>query len=220
MKNAHLRLGRLEYCRSSAKMDTKFAVPLDRYIGEDRQAHLISVYGGDAEIGAILAAVYERHTFSVLFPEGGSKVVEFGPDAVCYRGHIQLAGRKRGLRHLVAVSAALHANGTAGRTYLFHLRPETCDLAWAILVSQLGLPADSRWGRPVLEALRAEKKMSRLEGIGCTPVSIQVTREDMLHHIGKGLRQGTLKFPEENGPVVWPTYSLPQLLCSNGVEST
>ena len=220
MKNAHLRLGRLEYHRSSAKMNTKFSLRLDRYIGEDRQAHLISVYGGDSEIGAISAAIYERHTFTVLFPEGGSKVVELGPDAVCYRGNIQLADRKRGLRHLVAVSAALHANGTAGRTYLFHLGPGTCDLAWATLVSQLGLPADPRWGRPVLEALRAEKKMSRLEGIGCTPVLIQATREDLLHHIGKGLAEGTLEFPEVNGPVLWPTYLLPQLLCSSGVEST
>jgi hypothetical protein len=220
MKNAHLRLGRLEYHRSSAKMDTKFAVPLDCYIGEDRQVHLISVYGGDAEIGAISAAIYERHTFTVLFPEGGSKVVELGPDAVCYRGHIQLAGHKRGLRHLVALSAALHANGTAGRTYIFHLRPETYDLAWATLVSQLGLPADPRWGRPVLEALRAAKKMSRLEAIGCNPVSIQATREDLLQHIAKGLREGRLSFPEQNGPVVWPAYSLSQLLRSNGVEST
>lgn len=219
MKNAHLRLGRLEYRRSAGKTDTKFAVSLDRYIGEDRQAHLISVYGGDAEIGAISAAIYERHTFSVLPPEGGSKVVELGPDAVCYRGQIQLPGQKRGLRHLVAVSAALHANSSAGRTILVHLGPDTWELAWATLVSLLGLPADPGWGRPMLEALHADKKIRRLEGIGCTPVAIHATREDLLRRIGKALAEGNLRFPDKNGPVLWPSYTMPQLLAGSLTEA-
>jgi hypothetical protein len=105
MRNAHLRLGRLEYRRSSGKTDTKFSVPLDRYIGEDKDAHLISVYGGDAEVGAISSAIAERHTFTVYFPDGRSKVVGLGSDAVCYRGHINLPGRKRGARATSLVTA-------------------------------------------------------------------------------------------------------------------
>jgi hypothetical protein len=38
MENAHLRF--------------------DRYVGEDRQAHLLSVFGNDSEVGAITAAVW------------------------------------------------------------------------------------------------------------------------------------------------------------------
>jgi hypothetical protein len=69
MRNAHLRLGRLEYRRTSGKTDTKFSVPLDHYIGEDKDAHLISVYGGDAEVGAISAAIAERQVLVQTFSE-------------------------------------------------------------------------------------------------------------------------------------------------------
>jgi hypothetical protein len=120
--------------------------------------------------------------------------------------------------HLVAVSAALHGNGSAGCTILVHLGPNSWALAWATLVSLLGLPADPRWGRPMLEALRADKRMSKLEGIGCTPVSVQATREDLLKYIGNGLAEGNLCFPEKNGPVLWPSYSMAELLSPNIVE--
>jgi hypothetical protein len=212
MKNAHLRFGRLEYRRSSIKTDTKFSVPLNRYIGEKEQAHLMSVYGGDAEIGAISAAVHEGHSFTVTFPDGGEQVVHFGKEAACYRGQIQLPGRKRGLRHLVAVSTTLHANGSAGRTILMNLGPQTWEAAWATLVSLLGLPADPHWGRPVLEALRAEKRLTKLEGVGCKPVAVQATREDLLQLLGKSLAEDKLRFPETNGPIRWPAYTMQQLL--------
>jgi hypothetical protein len=212
MRNAHLRLGRLEYRRTSGKTDTKFSVPLDHYIGEDKDAHLISVYGGDAEVGAISSAIAERHTFTVYFCDGRSKVVGLGTDAVCYRGHINLPERKRGARHLVAVSAAMQANGTAGLTILPQLRPETYEMAWATLVSLLGLPGDPHWSHPVLRALWVTKKVRKLDGIGCTPVAIKATRNSMMRVIGNALKEGRLSFPENNGPILWPTYSMKQLL--------
>ena len=48
------------------------------------------------------------------------------------------------MRHLLAVSQELHANGNAGRTILLRYRREE---AWATLVSFLGLPADPAWAR-------------------------------------------------------------------------
>ena len=151
MQNAHLRLGRLEYRRNSGKTDTRISVQVDRYVGEGEDAHLISLFGGDAEVGAITAAIHEKHTFTVMFPDGREKVVGFGPDAICYRGSVNLQGRKQPLRHLIAVSSSLHANGSAGRTFILHLGPDTRELAWATLVSFLGLPADPRWSGPILE---------------------------------------------------------------------
>jgi len=146
MRNAHLRMGRLEYRRNSGSTNTRISVYADRYVGEGDDAHLISLFGGDAEVGAITAAIYEKHTFTVTFPDGSQKVVGFGPDAICYRGSINLQGRKQALRHLIAVSTSLHANGSAGRTFILHLAPDTRELAWATLVSFLGLPADPRCG--------------------------------------------------------------------------
>ena len=210
MQNAHLRLGRLEYRRHSGKTDTKISVHVDRYVGEGDDAHLISLFGGDSEVGAITAAIHEKHTFTVTFLDGSQKVIGFGPDAICYRGSINLQGRKQALRHLIAVSTSLHANGSAGRTFILHLGPDTRELAWATLVSFLGLPADPRWSAPILEAMWAEKKIRLLDGIGCTPAAIHGTRDELLARLGQARSLGLLPFPEENGPVLWPSYTIGQ----------
>src|ERR1700751_1397879 len=86
MQNAHLRMGRLEYRRNSGSTNTRISVHVDRYVGEGDDAHLISLFGGDADVGAITAAIYEKHTFTVRFLDGRQKVVGFGSDAACYRG--------------------------------------------------------------------------------------------------------------------------------------
>jgi hypothetical protein len=163
MQNAHLRMGRLEYRRSTGKTDTRISVHVHRYAGEGEDAHLISLFGGDAEVGAITAAIHEKHTFTVIFPDGKEKVVGFGPDAICYRGSVNLRGRKQALRHLIAVSSSLHANGSAARTFILQLGPDTREHAWATLVSFLGLPADPRWSGPILETMWAEKKIQLVE---------------------------------------------------------
>ncbi len=69
MENAHLRLGLLEYVRITEKTSTRIRLRVDRYMGEDRQAHLLSVFGNDSDVGAITAAVHEKAAFSLTFPE-------------------------------------------------------------------------------------------------------------------------------------------------------
>jgi len=75
MENAHLRLGLLEYVRITEKASTRIRLRVDRYIGEDRQAHLLSVFGNDSDVGAITAAVHEKAAFSLTFPDGTTKDV-------------------------------------------------------------------------------------------------------------------------------------------------
>ena len=208
MQNAHRRLGRLEYLRSSEKTNTHVFLHVDHYVGDGEQAHLLSLFGGDAEVGAIRAAIYEKHVFTLTFPDGGSQKIGFGPDAECYYGSLSLPGAKRSLRHLVAVSAALHANGSAGQTFLMHLDAKTKDLAWATVVSLLGLPADPRWGEVILGESRKEKRMRRLEGIGCKPAVVLGTQEDFMAGIGQARSLGHLPFPEKNGPIMWPRYTI------------
>jgi hypothetical protein len=217
MQNAHLRMGRLEYRRNSGKTDTKISVHVDRYVGQGEDAHLISLFGGDSEVGAITAAIHEKHTFIVTFLDGSHKVVGLGSDAICYRGSMNLQGRKQALRHLIAVSTSLHANGSAGRTFILHLGPDTRELAWATLVSLLGLPADPRWSGPILEAMWAEKKIRRLDGIGCTPAAILGTRDELLARLGQARSLGLLTFPEKNGPVFWPMYTIGQALMASSL---
>ena len=213
MQNAHLRLGRLEYVRSSTSIKTNISLNVDRYMGEAGQGHLLSLFGGDAEVGAIAAAVQEKHPFNLTFPDGKQLTFSMGPDASCYRGTIPVTGRKQPLRHLVAVSQALHANGTAGKTFLLNYERS---LAWSTLVSFLGLPAEPRWKDWVLDWLETEGKLQPIDGIGCQSVVITATRDEMLSSIAIGLQEGRLSFPETNGPILWPSFRMQDALRGQG----
>jgi len=209
MENAHLRFGLLEYVRITEKASTRIRLRVDHYIGEDRQAHLLSVFGNDSDVGAITAAVHEKAAFSLTFPDGEMKEVSLGEHASCYKGTVTLPGRKHPVRHLLAVSQELHTNGSAGRTILLRYRREE---AWATLVSFLGLPADPSWAEHILGIIEEKKRIEQFDGIGCSPVLITATTGEMLEWIGQGLRAGALNFPDNGGPIHWPRYPLPEVL--------
>ena len=208
MENAHLRFGLLEYVRMSEKASTRIRLRVDHYIGEDRQAHLLSVFGNDSDVGAITAAVHEKAGFSLTFPNGETKDVSLGEHASCYKGAVTLPGRKHPVRHLLAVSQELHNNGSVGLTIMLRYRREE---AWATLVSFLGLPADTSWADHILGIVEGEKRIEEIDGIGCQPVRITATTEEMLEWIGTGLRSQMLAFPGSNNPIRWPRYSIDAL---------
>jgi hypothetical protein len=183
---------------------TRIRLRVDHYIGEDRQAHLLSVFGNDSDVGAITAAVHEKAAFSLTFPDGTTKDVTLGEHASCYKGAVTLPGRKYPVRHLLAVSQYLHSNGSAGQTILLRYRREE---AWAALVSFLGLPADPKWAEHILGIVEGKKRIEQIDGIGCEPVLISATTEEVLEWIGGGLRSEALGFPEKNGPIVWQNRS-------------
>jgi hypothetical protein len=201
MQNAHLRLGLLEYTRMTEKTSTRIRLRVDRYVGEDEKAHLISVFGNDSDVGAITAAVHEKAAFTLTFPDGEVKEVALGEHASCYKGAVSLPDRKHPVRHLVAVSEELYTNGGVGRTILLRYQR---DQAWATLVSFLGLPAEPSWAEHVLGVVEAEERIKPLDGIGCAPVLISATTEEMLYWIGDGLKSQVLGFPGKNGPIAWP----------------
>jgi hypothetical protein len=205
MQNAHLRLGLLEYHRVTEKTSTRIKVRVSTFIGEDAQAHLIGVFGNDSDVGAITAAIHEKATFTLTFPDGTIKEVTFGEHASCYRASVSLPDRKQPVRHLVAISEQLHANGGAGKTILFRY----CSIeAWAWLSVFLGLPADPSWAEHISKILESEGRVQPLDGIGCDPVLITVTADEVLAWISSALQSGEIAFPENNGPILWPKFPL------------
>jgi hypothetical protein len=209
MKNAHLRLGLLEYHRMTEKTSTRIRLRVDRYVGEDEQAHLISVFGNDSDVGAITAAVHEKATFTLTFPDGEVKEISLGEHASCYKGAVSLSDRRHPVRHLVAVSEELYTNGGVGRTILLQYQR---DQAWATLVSFLGLPAEPSWADHVLGVVETEERIKPLDGIGFQPVLISATTEEVLDWIGVGLRSKALIFPKKNGSIIWPSRSWQQAI--------
>jgi hypothetical protein len=191
------------------ELRTRIRLRVDRYIGEDRQAHLLSVFGNDSDVGAITAAVHEKAAFSLTFPDVTTKDVTLGEHASCYKGAVALPGRKHPVRHLLAVSEDLHTNGSAGRTILLRYRREE---AWATLVSFLGLPADPAWADHILAIVEGKRRIEEIDGIGCQPVLISATTDEMLEWIGDGLRSGRLAFPDNDGLIVWPRIVIATML--------
>lgn len=115
MKNAHLRFGWLTYVKSTEKTTTSIKLRLDRFIGEllpdpprQTKAHLISVIGGDTQIAAVGAAISMGDRFLVEGPDLPPTRVCLEPNAQCFKGSIQLAGRKKPIRHLVGRVCQCH----------------------------------------------------------------------------------------------------------------
>ena len=178
-------------------------------MGEDRKAHLLSVFGNDSDVGAITAAVHEKSGFTLTFPDGTIKEVTLGDHASCYKGAVTLPGRKNPVRHLLAVSEELHNNGIAGKTLLLRYRR---DEVWATLANFLGIPAHPTWAELVMKVVEQKKRIEEIDGIGCEPVLISATTEEILEWIGEGLRSDSLIFPNFAGPIKWPQFSLLELL--------
>ena len=206
MKNAHERFGRLLYRRQTEKTATNLRVFLDAFVGEEGgKAHLVSIVGGDVEIGALAAAFANGDSFTVIDPYGAESIVSLGEKPLCFRGSITVHGRKRPLRHLVSCSQELADNTSDGRLLLVsndHL------FIWSSLVRHYGLPAIPAWGPWIISQLQQQKRIQPLPGFGYTGVAVRAKRKQLLTLLRKGLHSRQLRFPPHNGPVEWPETNL------------
>ena len=209
MKNAHERFGVLEYTKRMKDTTTRIRLRLDRFIGEvedglNGKAHLISVLGGDSDVGAIWAAVIEQNLFTVEAPGIESLTATLGEGAQCFRGTITIAGR-RPIRHLVAISAEL-AKTRPGvdpggrRTILCDNDPT---FALYRISQRFGLPVVPEWAGWFNEELNCRGAIKSLISLGCSAVLVSGTKKLFLKWIRRALRQKRIEVPSCNGPVRW-----------------
>jgi hypothetical protein len=104
MRNAHERFGILEFTKRMKDTTTQIRLRLDRLVCEAEKErskiHILSVLGGDSDVGAIWAAIKEESYFTVQDPGIDPITGSLGADAQCFRGTITIAGR-RPIRHLL-----------------------------------------------------------------------------------------------------------------------
>jgi hypothetical protein len=209
MKNAHERFGVLEYTKRMKDTTTRIRLRLDRFIAEvdnerNCKAHLISVLGGDSDVGAIWAAVIEQNLFTVEAPGFDPLTAGLGEDAQCFRVTITIAGRKP-IRHLVAISAELAKTrpgaDTQGR------RTILCDNAPTFVLYRIAqrfeLPVVPEWAGWFNEELKRRGAIKPLTSLGCSPVLVSGTKKLFLKWIRRALRQKRIEVPDRNGPVRW-----------------
>jgi hypothetical protein len=212
MKNAHERFGTLQFTKRMKDTTTDIRLRLDRFIGEpateDRnpgKAHVISVFGGDQEVGAVWAAVIEGAFFTISGPGLDSMWVTLGESAACFRGTLNLIGRRRPVRHLVAISAELAntrpgADPEAKRTVLCDDDPT---FVLHRLAQRFGLPVAPEWAGWFKEELTRRQAIRPLVGVGCSPVLILGTKKTLLKWVGNALKREQIWFPENNGAITW-----------------
>jgi hypothetical protein len=212
MQNAHERFGTLEFIKHTKDTTTRVRVYIDCIVLETAKdqrgqaaAHLVSMIGGDAEIGALWAAVTESAVFHIQLPGGTPIAASLGLEAQCFRGSVAVSSRKRPARHLVAVSAELAktkpgADREGARTILCDDDPV---FVLYRLASRYGLPVVPEWAPWFMRELNQRKAIRPLIGLGCSPVLVSGTKATFLKCIGKALREGLIHIPKENGSITW-----------------
>ena len=204
MKNAHLRFGWLTYVKSTEKTTTNIRLRLDRFIGEilpdpprQAKAHLISVIGGDTQIAAVSAAISMGERFMVEGPDVQPIRVCLERNAQCYKGSLQLAGRKKPLRHLIGVSEEFADNSTSSGTDRTLLADSEALFVWASLAQIHGIPGIPDWAEWFLRELEKHKAVVPMLGLGCNPVLVKGNKEQFLSWISDSLWSGTIRFPAD-----------------------
>lgn len=219
MLNAHLRFGWLTFHKATERKTTSVRVRLDRLIAEppvnrshSAKAHLLSVIAGDTQMAAISAALSEGGHFTVEGPDLEARLVSVAAKKPqCYRGSIQVSGRKRPLRHLVAISDDLA--GTSGATKIV-LADSNPDFVWSAVAKIHGLPGTPQWAAWFYDQLVCRNCIVPLLSIGCAPIQINAHRKEILSWLGDGMRSGALTLPDENRAIRWPQFDLKSLFHS------
>ena len=219
MKNAHLRFGWLTYNKRTELTTTHFKVHLDRFVGEVNsapprraQAHLVSAIGSDTQIAAIGAAMSMEEEFVVEGPGIEPIKVSLGRKAQTYRGSLQLADRKRPLRHLIGISQEflnLTTTASSARTLVIDSTPA---VLWPVFARLHGLPAVPDWADWFCRQLQKQKAITPVLGIGCDPVLIRGDKEKFLTWLSRGVERGDICLPQRCGRIDWPVLSLKQVL--------
>lgn len=212
MQNAHERFGTLEFTKRVKDTTTRVRVYADRIVLEPPKdehaqatAHLVSMIGGDAEIGALWAAVTESAFFHIQLPGGMPIAASLGLEAQCFRGSVGVPGRKRPTRHLVAVSAELAktkpgADCESARTVLCDDDPM---FVLYRIATRYGLPVVPEWAGWFIQKLNQRKSITPLVGLGCSPILVKGNKQTFLKWIGRALNKRLIRIPEENGSISW-----------------
>jgi hypothetical protein len=218
MKNAHLRFGWLTYVKSTEKTTTSIKLHLDRFIGEllpdpprQAKAHLISVVGGDTQISAISAAISMTDRFMVEGPGVQPVRVCLERNAQCFKGSIQLAGRKKPLRHLVGVSEELALGSISANSGRTLLASSDRLFVWTSIAHIFGIPGIPEWAGWFAVELKTHRFLTHALGIGCDPVIIKGTKEQFLDWLGWGVESGAIQFPVGAGSIRWPGLGVQEL---------
>jgi hypothetical protein len=201
--------------KCTEKTTTSIKLRLDRFIGEvlpdpprQAKAHLISVVGGDTQISAISAAISVGDRFMVEGPDVQPIRVCLERNPQCFKGSIQLAGRKKPLRHLIGLSeefASGNVSAGSGRTML---AGSDRRFVWASIAHVHGIPGIPEWAEWFADELNTHHALIQALGIGSEPVIVKGEKEQFLDWLSWGVESEAIRFPTQTGSIHWPGVNL------------
>jgi hypothetical protein len=205
MENAHLRMGKLTFVRQTRDSITDISLHLNRLVAEPSgesqtcgALHLVSVFGGDQEIAAVAAAAQEGLRFQLTL--GRREFMgTLGEKPVLYRASLQIAGRKRPVRHLVLLSkeffeTTFGASSEARRTVLYD---DSAEFVLHRLAVRFGLPVLPEWADWFASELHRRGFVEELVGLNCSPIAVKGTKLRMLRVLSQGLRRKAIQISVE-----------------------
>jgi hypothetical protein len=197
MKNAHERFGYAEFGKKLKDTTTLIRLNVDCFIGEcleeaSGQGHLLSAIGTDVEVAALWAAIVNGESIHVAGPNLKRRTFNFGEKPRLHRGTLRIAGKKRPVRHLVAVSAALDNQADSGRIIL---KDGSAELILRGVANLHGLPLLPVWSGWLHQRLQRARRIQPLIGLNCDPVAITGTKQELLAWIGAGVKRREIQIP-------------------------
>ena len=203
MQNAHLRMGKLTFVRQTRDTITNVSVHLDRLVAEPppdsrttTDLHLVSVFGGDQDIGATIAAAHEGLRFQISI--GAQEFIgSVREKPTVYRASLQIPGRKRPVRHAVILSKTFFettfgARSEARRTVLFD---SSSNFVLHRLAVRFGLPILPEWAEWFRSELERRRLVESLLGLNCNPIAVKATKLRLLRILGQGVRRRAIEIP-------------------------
>ena len=168
--------------------------------------------GGDTQIAAVSGAISLGDRFMVEGPGVQPIRVSLERNAQCFKGSVQLAGRKKPLRHLIAFSAELASSNVSvgsGRTLLASSENR---FIWAALAHIHGIPGMPEWADWFAGELETHQAIIRTLGIGCAPVLVKGEKAQFLSWLSWGVESEAIRFPVGTGAIHWPSLGLKDIL--------
>jgi hypothetical protein len=129
-------------------------------------------------------------------------------NAQCFKGSIQLPGRKKPLRHLIGMSEELILGNRSANTGRLLLAGSDKEFVWASVADIYGVPGIPEWADWFEDELRTHHAIAPMLGIGCNPATVKGEKEQFLDWLSWSVESGAVRFPEEVGPIRWPAVSI------------
>jgi len=129
-------------------------------------------------------------------------------NAQCFKGSIQLPGRKKPLRHLIGVSEELASGSMSANSGRTLLASSDKQFVWTSVAHIYGIPGIPEWADWFADELNSHRAIGPALGLGCDPVIVKGEKEQFLDWLSWGVESDAISLPAKTGSIRWASVGL------------